>query len=357
MNTLIIPAAGKSSRYPNMRIKWLLTHPTGEIMLQKVLNALGYKKFDRVIITILKEHCEKYEADIILNQVFGSQVELLILDEPTKSPTETIYKTIKAKKVKGCVTVKDSDGIAKINNESSSDYYVAGLTINSDSSVNHIQSKSFIIKNDDNIVHDIIEKEVVSNIICVGKWKLKAQDFIEAYEAIFGSDVYVKNNETYMSHIISYLIMKKNIIFSYVEVDEYADWGTKKEWYQEIKKHSTYIFDIDGVLLKNYGKYGRKNWYNTFEPIDENIKLLKRLSSQKAQIIFMTSRTDDALLEFKKYMKEMQIDYKTIITNCNHSKRIIINDFAESNPYPSCESLSIKRNDLLKQYFNQTEKN
>ena len=28
----------------------------------------------------------------------------------------------------------------------------------------------------------------------------------------------------------------------------------------------------------------------------------------------------------------------------NHSKRIIINDYANSNPYPSCDSINIKRN-------------
>ena len=99
MSTLIIPAAGRSSRYPNMRAKWLLTHPTGEIMLKKVLTSLNYDKFDRTIVTILKEHCEKYDADVILNQVFGDSIEILVLEEPTNSPTETIYKTIKNKKM------------------------------------------------------------------------------------------------------------------------------------------------------------------------------------------------------------------------------------------------------------------
>jgi hypothetical protein len=357
MSTLIIPAAGKSSRYPNMRAKWLLTHPTGEIMLQKVLNGLNYKSFDRVVVTILREHCKKYDADIILKQVFGDDIEVLVLEKPTSSPTETIYNTINIKNIKGVITIKDSDGIAKINRSVSSKNFIAGLTIDSKSPVNHIQSKSFIIKNDDNIVHDIVEKEIVSNIICVGEWRMNASDFVEAYEKIFNSNVYVKNNETYVSHIISYLIMKKNIIFEYVEVDEYSDWGTKKEWYQEIKKHSTYIFDIDGVLLKNYGKYGKKNWFNSFEPIKENIDILKKLSKNKSQIIFMTSRPADAVKQFIEYIEKEGIEYKTIITGCNHAKRIIINDFASSNPYPSCEALSLKRNSLLSQYFDKKDIN
>lgn len=351
MTTLIIPAAGKSSRYPNMRAKWLLTHPTGDIMLKKVLDAIDYLKFERVIVTILKQHCEKYDAHIILEQVFGDSVEIFVLDEPTKSAAQTLYKTIKSCNVTGQIMIKDSDGISKINHNVACQNFIAGLEINHDTPVSYVQSKSFIIKNDDNIVHDIVEKEIVSNIICVGQWKLNAEDFIEAYEKIDGSNVYVKNNEMYVSHVISYLIMKKSVIFEYVEVDEYSDWGTKKEWYEEIENHTTYIFDIDGVLLKNCGKYGRKNWYNTFDPIHENIKTLKELSSKNCQIIFMTSRTEDAVQEFISYIKKCGIKYKTIITGCNHAKRIIINDFAPSNPYPSCEALSVRRNSLLKDYF------
>jgi hypothetical protein len=351
MSTLIIPAAGRSSRYPNMKAKWLLSHPTGDIMMQKVLESIDYKGFDRTIVTILREHCEKYEADVILEQVFGNSIEVLILDNPTKSPTETIYETIKQKKIEGTITIKDSDGIAKLPKNIKSKNFVAGLTIDSKSNVNHVQAKSFVIKNDDNIVHDIVEKEIASNIICVGQWQLSSEDFIDAYENIFNSLVYVKNNETYVSHIISYLIMKKNIIFEYAEAKDYVDWGTKKEWYQEIKDHTTYIFDIDGVFLKNCGKYGKKNWSNTFEPIQENIEFLKKLSKRNVEIIFMTPRPEESIAKFREYLNEQKINYKTIICNCNQARRILINDFSPSNPYPSCKSMSIKSNTLLTQYF------
>ena len=65
----------------------------------------------------------------------------------------------------------------------------------------------------------------------------------------------------------------------------------------------------------------------------------------------MTARTEDYLQQFKQLMKQYDIKYKTIIAGCNHSKRTIINDFAPTNPYPSCEALSIKRNDHLGDYL------
>jgi len=101
----------------------------------------------------------------------------------------------------------------------------------------------------------------------------------------------------------------------------------------------------------NYGKYGIKNWSNTFEPIQQNINLLKKLSDEGHQIIFMTARSNLDLKEFKQFMSDMDIQYKQIISDCFHGKRIIINDFANTNTYPSCQAVSIKRNDLLEDYI------
>ena len=39
------------------------------------------------------------------------------------------------------------------------------------------------------------------------------------------------------------------------------------------------------------------------------------------------------------------VKYKTIITDLMHSKRILVNDFAETNPYPSSIAVNIPRND------------
>ena len=351
MTTLIVPAAGKSSRFPNMKIKWLLTHPTGDTMIQKVLDALKYKEFDRVVITILRDHCEKYEADTILHQMFGDTIETLILEEPTNGPAETVYKTIVEMNIKDDVVIKDSDALVAFNNPMPEHNFITGLTINSQSPITHIQSKSFIIKNDDDIILDIIEKEIVSNIICVGVWKVGSQQFTGAYEKIVNSNIFRSDREIYVSHIISHLIVQQNVVFEFIEAGEYINWGALPAWHRELKKYNTYIFDIDGVLLKNYGKYGEKNWSNTFEPIEKNMQMLEELSKNGNQIIFMTARSEEYVDEFISYITSRGIKYKSIITECNHSKRVIINDFANTNPYPSCEALSIKRNDSLGAYL------
>ena len=57
------------------------------------------------------------------------------------------------------------------------------------------------------------------------------------------------------------------------------------------------------------------------------------------------------MTKFKDSLLERGIKYKTILFGCNHNKRILVNDFAPTNPYPSCESVSIKRNSLLEDYI------
>ncbi len=62
MFTLILPVAGRSSRFPNMRPKWLLTMPDGKLMIEKSVEQIDLAVFDRVVIVCLKEHLEKYTA-------------------------------------------------------------------------------------------------------------------------------------------------------------------------------------------------------------------------------------------------------------------------------------------------------
>ena len=64
MITLIIPCAGKSSRYPGIKPKWLFTHPDGKLMLEKsVTPFLNNKKIKKKIITVTKE-IEKISSKI-----------------------------------------------------------------------------------------------------------------------------------------------------------------------------------------------------------------------------------------------------------------------------------------------------
>jgi hypothetical protein len=347
-NTLIIPAGGSSKRYPNMRPKWMLTHPHGKLMIEEVVDGLQLEYFDECHIVVLKEHCEKYDADVVIKQIFGDRFKITVLDEQTSCSPETVVKCIVDNSIHGYVVVKDCDCLVEYDC-SMKGHYVVGLDIHKQS-IPNLASKSFITLDSNEFIDSITEKKVVSEVACLGVYSIDADVLIRSYNEICDVVDPTRANEIYFSNIVSRAI-QNGVRFDYVECDKYIDWGTAKEWFEYTAGLKTYIFDIDGVMLHNVGKYGNKNWSNTFEPIHSNIELVRRLSRDGAEIIFITSRTEEYLAEFKSYMNVMGIQYKTIISGCNHNRRILINDHSPTNPYPSCDAVSVPRNSDLTEFI------
>lgn len=354
MSTLIIPCAGKSSRFPNMKPKWLLLHPDGEIMVQKAISGLNLNQFERVIFTVVKEHIEQFEADVILNQIFdfvnSSKFELFILDEFTSCQAETVYLTLIGKDIKGKFAVKDSDNYIGTEVPDNFDF-VLGININNyDKEIYRLKQKSFLIINKQGIITDIIEKSIKSELICIGLYGFSdAHKFIKAYEHINNENS--NFHEIYLSHIISYLIGTKKSVYKCVETVDYEDWGTLSDWAAVLKRYSTYFINIDGVLIEDCGKYGSKNWSNSCIAIENNINIVKQLADNGAQIIFTTSR--DELYEpvIKEIFDRYQIKFYEIITNCNYSPQILINSFYNSKPFPTSYSINLELGADLEKYI------
>ncbi len=352
LRTLIIPCAGRSSRYPNMRPKWLLTHPDGQIMIEKVLNGLDTSFYSRIIITIVREHDQKFEASTILAQVLKNfkNLEIFIIDEFTSSPAETVFLTVKEKNVQGPFVIKDSDNFVAFN-DPGFDSFIAGLNLNRGIEVPNIPNKGFLVVNDQELIVDVVEKKICSDRICLGIYGFDSADsFYTAYNVLSGI-FKQQGRELYLSHVISYLIKELKQVYQYVEADNYEDWGTVSEWRNLQKKQVTIFCDVDGVLLENTGKYGQKNWDNTLIPLPANIQTLKILSDRGAQLILTTSRPENYRETLEGLLKQNGIRVHSIVFGCNHSARIIVNDFAPSNPYPSCLAISMPRNGNLSDYF------
>ena len=336
MKTLIVPCAGRSSRFPHMKPKYLLTHPDGTLMVEKAIEGLDISQFDRIVITILREHSVKYEAELILHQIFDKlpQVELLVLEQETSCQAETVYETIMRKHITGRFVVKDVDNRLFFEKE-----------------IGRLREKSFLIVNDQSIIVDIIEKVVKSKYVCVGLYSFdSAEVYCGAYESL-REDAFCRG-EIYISHVISYLIGTGKCVFRLKEVSDYDDWGTRDEWYQEQAKYRTYFIDLDGVLCRNRGRYGTKNWGNDIELLEDNVNVVKKLSDDGGQIVITTCRDEKYAGQIRSVLEAAGIKIHGIVTNCNHARRVLINDFAATNAYPSCEAINIPRNGRLADYIN-----
>lgn len=356
MRTLIVPCAGKSSRFPNMKPKYLLTYPDGSLMVQKSIEGLELGKYDRIVFTIIKEHDEQYEAELFLRQAFNidshSKYTVLTLEHFTSCQAETIYLTITKLNLSGEIVIKDSDNYVEysINNNEN---FIVGINIEEfQKEINRLTAKSYLLVNEQGIINNIIEKKIKSQYICIGTYGFKdALQFKEAYEIL--SQESIDKREIYVSHIVAYLIGVNEATFHYIQATQYEDWGTLADWklVQEAKK--TYFIDLDGVIFQNRGKYGSENWGNSMIPLEQNLDIVKKMFEQGGQIVITTSRSEQYREKILHFFEDRNIKIHALVMDCHHSRRVIINDFAPTNPYPSCEAVNIPRNGDLSAYLEE----
>ena len=91
---VIVPAAGLSSRFPDMKPKYLLYDYSHKLMIQRAIEPY-LEKGCQVTIGILKEHNEEYHAHEFIRHELGSRVNVVVLPEVTKGPADTVYQIIK----------------------------------------------------------------------------------------------------------------------------------------------------------------------------------------------------------------------------------------------------------------------
>jgi hypothetical protein len=357
MNTLILPVSGRSSRFPNQRPKWLLCHPKGKLMLIEAIKGLPLKDFDRVVIVALKEHQELYTfMDFLLKELseLVTNVEVLLLEKDTKNQPETIYEAIKQLNIRGSIYIKDCDNFFRLD---------AIPTYNSISTINlntvpevKAENKSYIKLGVNNTVANIAEKKLISDTFCCGGYFFaNSEDFVTYYEQLQEKD------NLYISHMI-YSMILDNIVFFTNDCSEYLDWGTLEDWRKYCSTFKTLFIDIDGVLFENASPYKKPLWGES-EPIAKNIQTLKKLyETGKYQIFLTTARrktySNDGHFDYEKTIAQLEflgIPYDDIIWNCQHSQRILINDFAGTNPYPTAVAINLERNsDSLEKYLTQS---
>jgi hypothetical protein len=187
----------------------------------------------RITVGILQEHNEKYNVVESIKKEFNEQIDIVIIPVLTSGPAETVFTILCNANIdlNNEIFVKDCDSY--FNHDKSYGNYICVSNIENYNTINKIHNKSFIIKSDQGIVTKIVEKQVVSNMFCVGGYKFSlGYDFKKAYEEIrFGN-----NQEVFISHVIQQLMLTGHV-FQIKEVVDYADVGTLDDWVQYNQPH------------------------------------------------------------------------------------------------------------------------
>lgn len=334
---IIIPCAGRSSRFPATRPKYLLTMPDGKPMFMHA--AAPYYGTYPITFVVVKEHCQQYAADTAIRNAYGSTVDITILEDFTSGPAETIYRTI-----------KDWDDTAFMSADCDSFYhsvvpagenFVTSIDVADYPELANIASKSFIIE-ENNILRTIVEKRIVSSNICVGGYGFSSSaDYVETYENIVNDST----GELFISHIVKQLIDIKGNLFKNLRVTEYVDCGTYADFVKHAQQHMTIFCDIDGVVIKNQSEYFANNYTTTAEPISNSIEFLLEKQKQGATIIFTTARKSKFKAMTEAVLAEYGFGGCRVIYDLPHSPRLLINDVSITNPWPSASAINVPRDD------------
>lgn len=339
---VIVPAAGRSSRFPDMKPKYLLYDYKHELMLMNALKP--YLKY-KVIVGILKEHDEKYHASEFIRHDFGDQVKIVIIDEPTSGPAETVAEIIKKSNLfDEPIFIKDCDSF--FEHEVTDGSYVCVSNIKDHEVLKKLSSKSFVVSNEQGIITDIIEKNVVSDTFCVGGYKFEsALLFMQAYNNLRDEPV-----ELFVSNIIEECL-DHNILFTEKKVTNYTDVGTAQDWFEYNDKPVIFC-DIDGTLIMNQARVGNNSYSSEPIPLQKNVDKMLEWQKKGAQIIFTTARSPAVATTTWNILYNLGFRDFQLITGLLNTRRILINDFNTANPYPRAEAVNIPRNaDILNYYL------
>lgn len=344
MVTLFLSAAGRSSRFSG-KPKWLLTCPNGNLMIQESLSGLDMVNVDKIVLIFLKEHIDKYcnsNIDDIYSLFDYKNIHIKVFDRLPDSLASAICQVIDEYNITGPIFIKDCDNHFRHKIESGN--AVCSLSVDNNNVVESIHNKSFIEYNNINQIVSICEKKIISNHICVGGYGFESAElFVDTFKKC--QEAPIHRGELFVSHVIL-KCMLDGALFFVKKVSGYIDWGTQKEWDRYVSEYKTLFVDIDGTLVHNSGQFFSPKWGET-DALIENCEIIRDLyKSGKVQIILTTSRKESFKEATIQQLEQLDIPYHQIVFGLFHAKRVLINDYADSNKYPSAIAINLKRNSL-----------
>ena len=338
---LLLPVAGRSSRFPGLRPKWLITLPNGQLMIERSLSGLRLENINEIVIIMLSEH-KKYinpnQIKDLISDLVSSEIKINIfeLDKQTISQPETIASYLKSSNEDFSFFVKDCDNYFEFTPKP--DNVVSFVEL---SSLNLVaaSAKSYISFNKFNEIELIAEKSVISDKFCCGGYGFKSStDFLENYYFLDGES----NPNLYVSHIIQKSLLNGVAFYAY-EANNYEDYGTSQEYFEYIKDVRSIFCDFDGVLVINSSKFATPPWQ--YQPNNDNLKALANYLNKSpfSKLIITTSRPKNEKQNIINFLRKHDIECIEVITDLPHASRVLINDFSSSNPYPSSQSINLPR--------------
>lgn len=221
---LIVPIAADKAEYEYEMPYVFGLNKNGIMHCVYSILGLNLSVFDHIYFTILAKHESKYELKDLLNlqlkRLGLTKAKVTILDAPTLSQTETVYKTIKQEHISGSVFIKDADGFFTCEVQPVNSIAIFPLE---KLSIVDPQNKSYVAVDDMFYITNIIEKKIISHYFNAGGVCFEdVKDFCKYYELVskYGERLFI-------SHIVYAMLLDKKV-FRPILVERYEDFGNEK---------------------------------------------------------------------------------------------------------------------------------
>ena len=322
---------------------------TNRMMVTEAISGLNLDFFDHIYFICLQQHEDKYQfmkgfVSELDDAGLREKSNIVLLPEQTDSQSETVYTFLSGYDLDGFVFIKDSDGFYRCDVEERNQ--VAYFDLNDMDDIN-ARTKSYVDLDVNDVVTNIVEKKVISSTFSSGGYGFAdAKEFCKTFEKLQDMD-----GECYISHIIFEMMLSGSTFYG-TNTTDFKDWGTLDAWNKYKSQYKCLFVDIDGTLITN-SSHHFPPYVGSGEPIENNIDFLAELHEQgKTKIVLTTSRPEKFRQLTIMELQTKGIPFDELVMGLPHCQRVIINDFARSNPYPSCKAINIPRNtDDLMEYF------
>lgn len=337
MRTLIVPAAGLSTRYPTEVPKFLWRHPEGETMLVAGLRGIASVGIDNAIIVTLKSYVtQKMQRELVQSaeKVLGCNVKLVLLEEPTPSMVDTIAAGIAEMPKDGPLVIKDTDNKVEVSASEApiQENFVISADLRLFDDVT-ASNKSFVEFDSFGLLTNIIEKRITSSYINTGLVGFtSAAEFLGASSGIHGA------GEKYVSDVIRKMLQTGST-FRVMPAESYEDWGTHKEWIKLRGSYVNMMVSLEGVIFSATGENATSG---ELVPLVKNIQTLKKLlSGKKATLTLISSRPEAERHDLERELRVAGFEEFKLLLDLYSAKSYVVSAYSAQAPFPNVLHLGV----------------
>jgi hypothetical protein len=347
MRTVLLPCAGRSARYPGLPPKWLLTTPDGDLAIERAAASIAPAATGRRVIAILAEHEAAHGARAAIRRAFGPEIEILVLDQFTAGPAETVSLMIERAGVRGPIAIKDADSWFDPPAMPSGSF-VATIDLRRHLGLSRVAAKSFVEINEQNLVAAVIEKHVASNFVSAGLYGFAdAGQFSTWYRTVARE---TGRHEIFVSHVISEALRQGEILRP-CPVTNPIDVGTLDDWHGFTRSRQVMFVPIDGVVFTAQGRHTPPYWGDPPAPIEQNVAYLRALQHAGAQLVFLSSRGEEGREQTLRALHALGLSPHALVMGCLHGKQVLVGAFEGALPCPAATAVNLPRNSAALNQF------